>query len=130
MYFVKKSNNNLLDDFYNFFGKSNLSNLKTDLKDEGDKYILDIEAPGVDKKDINISFEDGYLNVTINKEETKEESKSYIIKERIKSSTNRSFYLEDIDDANIKAKYDNGILHIEALKLKQIEEKSKLISIE
>lgn len=130
MYFVKKSNNNLLDDFYNFFGKSNISNLKTDLKDEGNKYSIDVEIPGANKKDININFEDGYLNINVTKEEVKEDNKNYVIKERVTSSMNRSYYLEDIDEASIKAKYDNGILHIEATKTKPVEEKAKLIAIE
>lgn len=129
MYFVRKSSN-LLDDFYNLVGKSGLTSLKTDLKNENNKYILDVEIPGANKKDINISFEDGYLNINVTRDEVKEDNKNYVIKERVTSSLNRSYYLEDIDENSIKAKYDNGILHIEASKLQEIKEPNKYIAIE
>lgn len=130
MYFVKKTGSNLLDDFYNLVGKTGLTSLKTDLKNEKDKYILDVEVPGANKNDISIDFEDGYLNIKVNKEEVKEDNKNYVIKERVTSSVNRSYYLDDIDETSIKAKYDNGILHIEANKVIPNNTNGKVITIE
>ena len=42
----------------NFFGNTSLPSCKTDIKDEGDKYVLEAELPGFDKDDIKAAKED------------------------------------------------------------------------
>ncbi len=37
--------------------------MKTDVKDNGKDYQMDIELPGVDKKNVKVTLEDGYLTV-------------------------------------------------------------------
>ena len=42
---------------------------------------IEIDVPGLDKKDINIECKDGYLTVSVKKEEKQEsDNKNYIIK--------------------------------------------------
>ncbi|MGC9132857.1 MAG: Hsp20/alpha crystallin family protein [Nanopusillaceae archaeon] len=86
-----------------------------DLIDEGDKYAIELDLPGVDKKDIDISVVDHSLKITAKRKvENKEKGEDYIRAERISSGYQRIISLpEDVDMDNIKAKYENGVLRIE-----------------
>ena len=86
-----------------------------DLIDEGDKYVIELDLPGVDKKDIDISVIDHSLRIIAKRKiESKEKAEGYIKAERIFSGYQRIITLpEDADTDNIKAKYENGVLRIE-----------------
>ncbi len=135
MYFVKKNNeekkNNLMDDFQNFFMDSFFSNkaLKTDIVENDKNYILKVDLPGVDKKDISLDFNSQYLTLSVNQEENKEDKEQHFIrKERSRFSYSRSYYLDKADENDIKAKLDNGILTITVGK--NAEEIKKNITID
>jgi HSP20 family molecular chaperone IbpA len=116
------------DDFFprqTFKKERNL--MKTDIKEMKDKYQLDIDLPGFDKDNINISLDNGYLNIEakVNKEENKNDEEKFVRKERFYGECSRSFYVgEDIKEEDIHAEFKNGILKIELPK-KQIENKTK-----
>ena len=119
MYFIKKNNEDkktkIVDDFQNFFMDSFFSNkaLKTDIIENETNYILKVEIPGVDKKDVNLDFNNQYLTLSVNQEEDQEERNQHFIrKERGRFSYSRSYYLDKADEGNIKAKLDNGVLTI------------------
>lgn len=110
--------------------------MKTDIKEQGDCYELDIDLPGYKKEDIDVEVKDGYLSISASKEsetEEKDEEGTYIRKERFSGKSSRSFYIgEDVNENDIKAKFDNGVLKIKAPKKveqPQLEEK-KTIAIE
>lgn len=137
MYFVKKNdekknNSNFLDDFNNFFTGGLLSrNLKTDIEQTDKEYKVMVDVPGVDKKDINVSFEDNTLTISVNQCNEKEDNnKNYLRKERSCVSMSRSFYLENGDENAIKAKLDNGVLNITVGKVENAQEPKKSISID
>ena len=44
--------------------------MKTDIKETENGYVMDVEIPGFDKKDVNVSLKDGYLTITAEKTET------------------------------------------------------------
>ncbi len=79
-----------------------------------DTFTVEIDLPGVDKKDINVSVEGDYLVVTAErkmKKEVKEED--YYLVESKFGKFYRTFYLsDDIDRDSIDAKYENGRLTI------------------
>jgi len=86
----------------------------SNIREEDDKYILDIEAPGMDKKDIDISIENGYLTIS-GKKKIKNEFKKedYILIESSYGSFERSFKLpKNINPDEIKADFKKGILEI------------------
>jgi len=98
---------------------------------ENDFHIL-AELPGMDKKDIQISIEDGTLSINGEKKNVKEsKDKNYHRVERSYGKFHRSFKLPNgIDLEKIDADYKNGILNIslpksEEAKPKQIEVKVK-----
>ncbi len=135
MYFVKKSNdekkNNIVDDVQNFFMDSFFSNkaLKTDIVETDQEYLLEVELPGVEKKDVSLDFNNQYLTLSVNQEDSTEaKEKHYIRKERSRFSYSRSYYLDKADENKIKAKLENGVLLITVGK--SDEEIKKTISID
>lgn len=77
-------------------------------------FEIELAAPGFDKKDLNIELNDRVLTLSAAKEEKQEnEEENYTFREFSYSTFRRSFNLpEGIDEENIKAKYENGILHV------------------
>ena len=87
--------------------------MKTDIKETENGYVMDVEIPGFDKKDVNVSLKDGYLTITAEKTETDEDKKHNYIRRERSSSLSRSYYVGDVSNESVKAKYENGILSIE-----------------
>ena len=103
--------------------------IKSDIYEKDGNIILEMEAPGYTKDDINISIDNGTLSISFEKEEEDGENKKYLHRERKSySKVSRSFYLGDIDEEDIDASFKNGILVVSAPKKKEIETK-KTISI-
>jgi len=103
--------------------------MKTDVKEDENAYKLEVEMPGVDKGDVNIDFNNGYLTIEAKQNENKEEidgKGNYIRRERYSGSYSRTFYVGDIKEENIDAKLDRGILHINIPKEKKIENKKHI----
>lgn len=148
---------NLFDDFFNddvftsdwmmpaqehFFGRKNplygknaTHIMKTDVKDNGESYEVDIDLPGFKKEDIQAELEDGYLTIKAEKKLDKDESdkeKNYIRKERYSGSMSRSFYVGDaITQEDIHAKYADGILRLTVPKKEKVAvPEKKMVAIE
>lgn len=47
--------------------------MKTDVKESEKDYTLEIELPGIDKKDVNIDLRDGYLTISAKREHKQED---------------------------------------------------------
>ena len=90
-----------------------MDTFKIDIQDNENEYIVEAELPGVEKDEINLSLEDGKLNISFSKEESIDESdKNYIHKERQFSAMSRNVYLADADPEGINAKLNNGVLSV------------------
>ena len=98
--------------------------MRTDVKDLGDKYQLDIELPGYKKEDIHAELHEGYLTVSAKKSENteeKQENGKYIRRERYTGECRRSFFVgKTITEEDIHAAFENGVL-----KLTVVKEESK-----
>jgi HSP20 family protein len=79
-----------------------------------DTYTIEIDLPGVEKEDINVSIEDDYLIVTaIKKMKNELKEDDYYLLESKYGKYYRAFYLgDDIDRDSIDAKYEDGRLII------------------
>ena len=85
--------------------------MKTDIREEVNKYIMEIALPGLKKEDILINYENGYLTIkAVKKVELKTEV--YVRRERFYGEVKRSFYIGEKKESDIKANYENGILTI------------------
>lgn len=126
----------LFDDMFRdpFFTEHESKIMKTDIKEKGDKYLIDIDLPGYDKKDIKIEIEDGYLTVHADIDtENEEKEGKFVRKERYSGSCSRSFYVgTDVKNEDIKASFKNGILKLEIPKKDEKKElpDKKYIEIE
>ncbi|GGK48125.1 MULTISPECIES: Hsp20/alpha crystallin family protein [Flavobacteriaceae] len=102
------------------------------IKETKDEFEIELAAPGYNKKDFEVTIDDGCLNISAKKEETKEEKdENYTRKEFSYASFERSLQLPDsIADEKIKAKYDNGILKFSLAKKEEAKkQKPKVIEI-
>lgn len=105
--------------------------MKVDIKEDDKTYTVEAELPGADKKDIKVDYDNKTLTISYEKsEESKVEKENYIRQERQFESTERSFYIENIDEAGIKAKFENGVLTLTLPKVEGAVEEKKIISIE
>jgi HSP20 family molecular chaperone IbpA len=96
--------------------------MKTDVKENGDKYEVSVDLPGFDKDDVKVELKDGYLTISADKGLDKEDKKDkkYLRKERYEGSMSRSFYVGDeITQDDINASYKNGVLTLELPKKDQ-----------
>ena len=120
----------LFDDFFrgdDFFTRREQSLMKTDIKEKGDNYIIEMDLPGYEKENINLELKDGYLTISakVEKNNSSDENERYVHKERFYGECSRSFYVgDDVKEEDIKAEFKNGILNIEVPK-KAIETKAK-----
>ena len=106
----------MLDNFErNFFGTSSntASSFRTDIRDEGDKFVLEAELPGLKKEDIKLDLKDGILTISAqHSQESEEKKNSYIRRERRYGSFSRSFDVSGIQEDHITAAYNNGVLEL------------------
>ena len=120
---IPKNFEDMFDNITSFKG----CNIKCDIYQKNGMYQIEAEVPGYKKEDIKLEYSDGYLTIKGKKDQSKdEESKDYIKRERSSNECQRQIYVGDVDETNIKAKYDNGILHIEVPKPKEKENGKKI----
>lgn len=113
-----------------FFGDQEKA-FKTDIKDEGDHYLLEAELPGFEKENIKVSVEDGYMTITAERNSSNEEKKEngYIRRERSYGSFSRSFDVTSVNTDAIKAEYKDGILALTLPKKDETKPTSTSIEI-
>lgn len=107
--------------------------MKCDIYEKEGKYILEMDVPGFKKEDINMELENGYLKVSAEKtlDSDEKENKKYVRRERHSfTKCERSFYVGDVSEGDIKAKFKNGILEISVPKEEKKKEDKKIIMIE
>lgn len=134
---------NLFDDFFGDldrpvrrYNTPSTTVMRTDIKETDAGFELSIDLPGYKKEDVQAELKDGYLNITAktNQEnDEKDDNGKYIRRERYYGSCSRSFYVgEQVQQEDIKAKFEDGILKIAVPKKeeKPAVEKSKYIAIE
>ena len=132
---LRNRNNNIFDDLFylNRRGDEKLTmwNWKpvVDIYDNEDKFVINAELPGVDKKDIVIDVKDRLLTLKGERSSEKEvKEDKYHRRERAYGSFERVFTLPaEIDPDQIKADFKNGILKIDIPK--QEEQKPRQITV-
>ena len=109
----------LSDPFDTFFGSAPVQHstpnlMRADIKDCENSIELVIDLPGFNKDNVTAELKEGVLTVSAHTEtETEDKQGTYVRKERFSGNCSRSFYVgEDIQEEDIKAKFDNGTLQI------------------
>ena len=89
------------------------SQIRIDVKETDKEFTVQAEIPSVAKEDIHVSVDGSIvtLRAEIRQEDRQTEDEKVLRTERYRGEVSRSFQLPaDIDEANAKAKYDNGVL--------------------
>ena len=114
------------------YGKHAAQMMKTDVREVGDNYEVDVDLPGFKKDEIDIRLDKGTLTIAAAKGLDKEEDDKngkFLRHERYTGAMSRSFYIgEGFTVKDIKAKYENGILSLTVPKKAQpqVEEVQKV----
>lgn len=128
----RRNSFDLFDDFFrdDFFMRRQPSLMKTDIKEKGDKYIIEIDLPGYEKENLSITLENGYLEISASVAKEDKEEK-YVRQERYYGECSRNFFVgEDISEEDIRAEFKNGILKIEIPKKDETKQIPKVKTIE
>ena len=115
-----------------FNDKENDSRLmRTDIIEHENDYVLNIDMPEVEKKDIKISLSNNRLTVSVERKENEEEKGAYLLRERRYGTYSRGYYVgEDVKFKNISAKLNNGVLTLTILKAKEEEKENQFVEIQ
>ena len=102
-----------------------------DLYENNDLVTVRAEIPGVKKDDINISLENGYLVLSGERKDTRENSAAGVARtERFQGRFQRAVRLPYKVDANaIKAAYTDGVLTVELPKAEEAKPKHIKIKV-
>ena len=121
--------------FFDFFLSSEKKNyahsMDTDIIEYKDRYEMKINLPNIEKDNIKLTLEEGYLKVEASFEENKEEDKRYIYRERKYGAFMRSYYVgEEVKYDDISAKLDKGVLTLDIKKVEPAKEEPRYINID
>lgn len=111
--------------------RGDLTDLKFDVAETDDALEISAELPGMEEKDVEVTFSDGVVTIKGEKKsETEEKKKDYYRSERRYGSFTRSFRLPDtVDEEKVKATFDKGVLDISFPKRPEAKATKKKIAI-
>lgn len=119
--------NFFLDDFFDDFSKTKSHDMKCDIYEQDNNYVVEMDIPGYKKDEINIDVEKGYLTIeATHSDEEDVKEKNYIRKERHYGITKRQFYVGDVNEDEIKASFTSGVLKVTVPKKQEISSKRKI----
>ncbi|BCX15397.1 MAG: hypothetical protein KatS3mg097_289 [Candidatus Parcubacteria bacterium] len=129
------------DEFRNFLDKffegdlipfKDVNYLASNIYETDKDVVVELQIPGFDKKDIKVSFQEGYLKIEGKSSEEKEEkNKNYWRREIKKGSFLKVIPIpKEVDHKQAKASLTNGILKVVLPKIEKTIETGKEIKIE
>jgi len=138
---IFKRNNNVFDiehffeSFFNdpFFPTfySGSGQMRVDIKETENAYIVEAELPGVNKEEISVDLKEDRLTIAVERnEQVNIEKENYIRKERRYGSMSRSFSVPNILRENVTARFENGVLTIVLPKRNNIPPESSKVKID
>ena len=86
--------------------------MDVDILETEDAYELDADLPGYNKENVTVEFEKGYLTIAASKEKKAVEGAKQVYSERAYGKLRRRFYFGEIDEENITANYENGVMTV------------------
>ena len=123
--------------FESFFGDSFLTPATrtfnrlpaVDVRETEKAYVLEMELPGFDEKDIEISVDGNSLSISSKQEETRDVNEknegTWILRERRVNTFSRSFKLpENANPEEVAAEFKNGVLYMEIQKRAEAQKRT------
>jgi HSP20 family protein len=122
--------------FESFFGDSFLAPASrllnqmpaVDIQETENAYVLAMDLPGYDEKNIDVHVDGSSLTIASKQEEEKkneEKQGTYVLRERKINSFTRSFKLpENADSEAVNASFKNGVLNLEIKKRAEAQKRA------
>lgn len=117
----------------NFFREGSLMEFRTDIKDNGDSYLLEADLPGFKKEDIKIEVDNHYLTIHAQRHcaaEEKDQQGNYLRCERTYGSYARSFDISGVKEEEISAEYKDGVLRLKLPKEAKAKSQPRQLKID
>ena len=101
-----------------------------DVRETENAYVMEMELPGYDEKNIEVHVDGSSLSIASRQEEAqdreeKKDAGTYILRERRLNTFNRSFKLpENADSEAVSASFKNGILILEIKKRAEAQKRT------
>ncbi|TSE26721.1 18 kDa heat shock protein [Tepidimonas sediminis] len=87
--------------------------IKVEVKENDQAYVISAEMPGVGKDNIHVTVENNVVTIAaeVKQEDAKRDGEKVLHSERYYGQVSRSFALpSDVDESAASAKYDDGVL--------------------
>jgi HSP20 family protein len=112
-----------LDDFFSEdLVPMRVGAFKTDISDNEKEYVIEADLPGFAKEAIQVEIVDNHLTIRAKKDDLTEENQgNYIRKERYLGEVSRTFIFDDVNEAEIKAEFKEGVLKLTLPKKEQAQ---------
>ena len=117
--------------FESFFTPMTQPNV--DIEENDHSYMVTMDIPGMNKEDINVTYNNNVLTIEAQQDhetESKDSNTNYIRRERVSRAFRRQFVVENVNTNDIKCKYQDGVLNIDLPKNDQVLEENHRIDIE
>ena len=112
-------------------GREGMMLPEVDVHENEKQVTIEVDLPGVDEKDVSVTMANGVLTIKGEKKSEREEKKAnYVMSERTYGTFERSLTLpETIDENQIEAQFDKGVLRVIAQKRPEAVKPEKKIEI-
>jgi HSP20 family protein len=105
--------------------------LELDVTEDAKAFAVEVDLPGLDEKDVEVTLSDRVLTIRGEKKEDKEtKEKNYYRRERAYGTFRRSIEIPAaVDATKIEASFKKGVLTIQLPKTKEAQQKVKQIEV-
>lgn len=120
------------DDFFSDLTPS-ADHMRTDVSENDKGYVVKIDMPGFDKKDIHVNYANNILSVTGKRDtfaDNSDKNGNILHSERRYGQMSRQYRLPDVDLNKVNAQYENGVLTLELPKLQANDNNDTHIDIQ
>jgi HSP20 family protein len=134
--------NRIFEDFFDSVGSTILGRRglpgfgveepKIEVSETDKEVAIEVELPGVDEDDVDVSLADGLLSIRAEKERAQEKKeRDYVLRERSYGLIERAVPLpEDLDLDSAKARFKNGLLVVSIPKSEKARAAVKRIAVQ
>lgn len=111
-YFDQMINSFFNDSFTSPWG-ANQNSFRVDVKETDSSVMIEADLPGVKKDAIELTYDNNYLTISARREDSAENKDENLVRrERYYGEFSRSFYLDNVNQDQIKASFADGVLTI------------------
>lgn len=125
----------LFDDFTRGFGMPSLVGDRSvgwpsiDVKEDDKRFSVEVELPGMDHKDVEVTLTENVLTIRGEKRLEQEDSKRHYSERYFGKFERQIPFATEVDGEAVKASFKNGVLKVEVPKAARAQERARRIAI-